>query len=222
MRHPGFDKEWPPIGNQITCYNCQINNTCTCRNNIYYPPSGVPSVAFGNLLGDSNLEMVFGYDDGTVSCYDSSATEQWKFSFANELQIDPQLSAISCSEPVIADLNADGIPEILFNTYGYPQQGLNNQYLMILNNTGQLLYKVDLDTATTNPQGQYNGNGNGAAGAPTVADVNGDGQLEVLLHTFDGRLLMFTIPGSAPNCLVWPTGRGGYLRKGQPDVPYTY
>ena len=28
------------------------------------------------------------------------------------------------------------------------------------------------------------------------------------------QLLVYTVPGSAENCLPWPTGRGNYLRNG--------
>lgn len=48
-------------------------------------------------------------------------------------------------------------------------------------------------------------------------DLDGDGQLEVLVQTFDHGLDVFTVPGSAENCLMWPTARGGPLRSGQLD-----
>jgi hypothetical protein len=56
---------------------------------------------------------------------------------------------------------------------------------------------------------------------PTVADVDGggDGTLEIVVSLKDGvdhvrQLLDYTVPGSAENCLPWPTGRGNYLRNG--------
>ena len=51
--------------------------------------------------------------------------------------------------------------------------------------------------------------------SPIIADLDGDGQLEVFVQTFDHGLDVFTIPGSAENCLLWPTARGGPLRMGQ-------
>jgi hypothetical protein len=80
---------------------------------------------------------------------------------------------------------------------------------MILSASGTVLHDVPL------PDPGYNGNGNGAPAAPTVGDVDGDGQLEILVQTFDHGLDVFTVPGSGTNCVVWPTARGGPLRMGQ-------
>ena len=45
-----------------------------------------------------------------------------------------------------------------------------------------------------------------------------DGQLEILVQTFDHGLDIFTIPGSGCNCLLWTTARRGALRMGQPSA----
>ena len=50
-----------------------------------------------------------------------------------------------------------------------------------------------------------------------VADLTGDGQLEIFVQTFDHGMDVFTEPGSAENCLLWPTARGGPLRTGAPQ-----
>ncbi len=34
------------------------------------------------------------------------------------------------------------------------------------------------------------------------------------MTTFDHGIDVFTVPGSAANCLPWPTGRGNLLRNG--------
>jgi hypothetical protein len=53
---------------------------------------------------------------------------------------------------------------------------------------------------------------------PTIADLDGDGTLEIVVNPKDedrkNSVLVFTVPGSAPNCLPWPTGRGNDLRSG--------
>jgi hypothetical protein len=48
----------------------------------------------------------------------------------------------------------------------------------------------------------------------TIGDLDGDGTLEIVVSTFDHGVDVFTAPGSASNCLLWPTGRGNYLRNG--------
>ena len=50
--------------------------------------------------------------------------------------------------------------------------------------------------------------------APDIGDLDGDGQLEILVQTFDHRLDVFRVPGSADNWVLWPTARGGPLRTG--------
>lgn len=85
---------------------------------------------------------------------------------------------------------------------------------MILSAGGAVLHDLLL------PNPSHNGNGNGAPAAPTVGDIDGDGQLEVLVQTFDHGLDVFTIPGSGTNCLPWSTARGGPWRMGQQNGPW--
>ena len=49
--------------------------------------------------------------------------------------------------------------------------------------------------------------------------VEGDGPLEIIVSLKDGedrvrQLQVYTVPGSGGDCLLWPTGRGSYLRDG--------
>jgi len=64
------------------------------------------------------------------------------------------------------------------------------------------------------PDPGHNRNGNGAPAAPVIADLNGDGQLEILVQTFDHGTDVFTVPESAESGLLWTTARGGFLRIG--------
>jgi len=221
-RKTGFDNTLPITGNTLGCQSCQTQafGVCTCTTGGYYPPRSIPAIAFGDLgLGNSNPEMVFAFDDGRVVCYDYTGTLRWAFDFGADVGISPQVSYIGASESLIVDLNKDGLPEVIFFTYGYPLATLANEWLYILNGqTGAKLWKISYNDASTNPASQFNGNGNGIAGAPTIEDIDGDGTLEILGVTFDGRLIVWNVPGSGTNCQLWRTGRGGYLRKGQPDV----
>ena len=116
------------------------------------------------------------------------------------------------SEVVVADLNQDNQPELIFTTFGDPETivpGQEHGYLMIADNTGHVLHDVVL------PEQGTNGNGKGAPAAPTVGDLTGDGQLEIIVQTFEVGCFIFTVPGSAPNHMPWPTGRGTYLRDGR-------
>ena len=171
--------------------------------NGWYPPSGVPATTIVNIVGDPRPEIVVSLNDGYVYAFDSTGQRLWRTNTRHGLAI-----AFN-SETTVADLNQDGSPELLLTTFGDPDVH-SSGYLMILSaSNGAVLRDIPL------PNPGHNGNGNGAPAAPAVGDLDGDGQLEVFVQTFDHGLDVFTIPGSATNCVMWTTARGGPLRSGQ-------
>jgi hypothetical protein len=52
--------------------------------------------------------------------------------------------------------------------------------------------------------------------APSIADLDGDGRLEIVLTTFDHGLDVYRVPRSDAKHVPWPTARGGLLRAGSP------
>jgi hypothetical protein len=171
----------------------------------WYPPSGVPATTIVNITGDGRPEIVVSLNDGYVYAFDATGQRLWRTSTRHGLNISFN------SETTVADLNQDGVPELLLATFGDPDVA-SSGYLMILSAAdGAVLHDVPL------PNPGNNGNGNGAPAAPAVGDLDGDGLLEVFVQTFDHGLDVFEIPGSATNCPLWPTARGGPLRSGQLD-----
>ena len=170
----------------------------------WYPPAGVPAAAAVNLQGDSAPEIVVSLNDGFMRAFTAQAGELWRYNYTHGKAV------MYASEPVVADLNQDGSPEVIFTTYGAPAVQDSGR-LIILGADGRRLHDIAL------PNPGYNGNGNGAPAAPTVGDLDGDGRLEIFVQTFDHGMDVFTVPGSAGNCLPWPTARGGPLRMGQPN-----
>ncbi|MGD8441688.1 MAG: VCBS repeat-containing protein [Holophagae bacterium] len=172
----------------------------------WYPPTGVPAPTIVNLVGDSRPEIVVSLNDGFVSAFDHTGQRLWRTTTRHGLPISFN------SETTVADLNQDGAPELLLATFGDPDVH-SSGFLMVLSAaTGAVLHDVPL------PNPGHNGNGNGAPAAPAVGDLDGDGQLEVVVQTFDHGIDVFTIPGSADNCVMWPTARGGPVRSGQADL----
>jgi hypothetical protein len=167
----------------------------------YYPPSGVPAPALANILGDSRPEIVAAINDGAIYAISPDAQLLWRYDYAKGA------GKTFASEPVLVDLNRDGVPEVVFGTYSLQKNGGR---LVVLDNTGQELYDITLEN-----QDDGGGNGIGVPAAPSVADIDGDGTLEIVLLTFDHGVDVYTVPGSGTQCLPWPTGRGNLLRNGQ-------
>ena len=110
---------------------------------------------------------------------------------------------------VAADLNRDGVPELVFGVYGLtPGSGR----LVVLTATGKLVSDRRL------PNQRANGNGVGIAAAPSIGDLDGNGTLEIVTLSIDHGLDVFTVPGSRAGTAPWPTGRGGLLRAGAPGA----
>jgi hypothetical protein len=171
----------------------------------WYPPTGVPAAAVVDIQGDARPEIIVSLNDGLLHAFDAEAHHLWAYDYTGGRSI------AFASEVAVADLNQDGSPEVIFTTYGDPNVR-DSGHLIVLAANGGLLHDVPL------PNPGYDGNGNGAPAAPTVADLYGDGRLEILVQTFDHGLDIFTVPGSAPNCLLWSTARGGPLRTGAPNA----
>ena len=170
----------------------------------WYPPGGVPAATTVDIQGDAHPEIVVSLNDGFIHAFDANAQELWKYNFTFGKAV------MYATEVTVADLNQDGSPELLLATYGDPDV-LDSGNLIILAADGTELFAVPL------PDPGDNGNGNGAPAAPAVGDLDGDGQLEIFVQTFEHGMDVFKIPGSGTNCLLWPTARGGPLRMGQPN-----
>jgi hypothetical protein len=172
----------------------------------WYPPRNPPAPTIVNISGDGRPEILYGAHDGYIYCVSAEAKRLWRRDIRHGRAI------MYSSEITVADLNRDNIPELILTTYGDPENitpGKAHGYLMILDNSGKLLFDIQLPGQGTN------GNGKGAPAAPTVMDINGDGTLEILTQTFGAGFFIYTVPGSAGNQLLWPTARGNFLRDGQ-------
>jgi len=80
--------------------------------------------------------------------------------------------------------------------------------LHILDSLGNPLHEVPLPAA-------YGGESwNGALAAPTLGNIDGHPDLEVVLNTANSGLVAYDLPGSAGARILWGTGRGNFQRSG--------
>lgn len=142
------------------------------------------------------LEFVFAGFDGTVHAVSANNSELWHWQFGDR-------PGLFTGGLVAADLSSDGRPELIFNTYSI-DSGVSE--LIILAANGAPLWRLPLPDR-------------GAMPVPTVADIDGDGALEIVVSLKDAvererQVLVYRVEGSSPNCLPWPTGRGNLQRTG--------
>jgi hypothetical protein len=162
-----------------------------------------PNPAAADLDGDGRLEIVYSSYDGRVHAFWLDKTEHgnWPFSVYSPAEGTYRFA----SEPAIADLDADGHAEVIFASWA--QKGsYKTGKLHILDYLGNPLYQVDLPGAYGSP------NWNGALAAPTLADIDADADLEVVLNTAHSGMVAYDLPGTAAAIVLWGTGRGNFLR----------
>ena len=167
----------------------------------WYPPTGIPVPTVVDLTNDPGLEIVVSLNDGHVHAFSAAADHLWSVDYRHGKPI------MYSSEVTAVDLDGDESLELVFATFGDPAQ-TDSGNLMIVSADGSVLHDVPL------PDPGSNGNGNGAPAAPGIGDLDGDGQLEIFVQTFDHAMDVFTVPGSDTGMLTWPTARGGPLRSG--------
>ena len=173
--------------------------------------SAQPNPVTIDLDGDGITEILFPSSDGKMHCFWLDKTEKgsWPYSVNNLVEGFYRFA----SEPAVADLDNDGHGEVIFASW--TEKGSNaTGKLHILDYMGHVLHEIDLPSA-------FGGSDwNGALAAPTLADIDGDGEIEVVLNTAHSGFVAYDLPGTANARILWGTGRGSYLREGgNGDVP---
>jgi hypothetical protein len=138
--------------------------------------------------------------DGFMRCYSNAGAVEWQVQFGAAGN-----SFTGAGEAVAGDLDNNGVPEIVFTTYSIQS---DCSYLVILNAAGALVHRIPIS-------------GRGSMAAPTLADVDNDGTIEIILSLKDARggglggVQIWNVASALKNNLDWPTGRGNYLRTGE-------
>jgi len=141
------------------------------------------TITVAELDGDNEPEIVFGTDL-------TGDQDTGQGVFALNLDGTPVagiwpviLNADVRSSPAVADLDLDGLDEIVIGTYGIPNT------LLILDQDGSLLGKV-----TTS---------NSIISSPALADLNGDRIPEIIVGTSDATLMVLKADGTSFSS-AWP------------------
>jgi hypothetical protein len=169
-----------------------------------------PSPVVADLDGDGQKEILFASYDGRVHAFWLDKIEHGSWPYA-VYQSAEEVYRFA-SEPVVADLDDDNTAEVIFTSWVQKGTGRTGK-LHILDYHGSVIHEVDLPLAFDSSDW------NGGLAAPTLANIDGDADLEVVINTAHSGVVAYDLPGTANANILWQTGRGSYFRNGATDVP---
>ncbi|WP_369177728.1 FG-GAP-like repeat-containing protein [Candidatus Thiodubiliella endoseptemdiera] len=167
-------------------------NTGTTSNPAYEAKTGddnpfngidVGYVSAPNLAdidGDGDLDLVVGEDDGTLKYYQNTGTTSNPAYEAKTGGSNPfnSIDVGDSSKPTLADIDGDGDLDLVV--------GERNGTLKYYQNTGTTSSPAyEVKTGGNNP---FNGIDVGGYSSPTLADIDGDGDLDLVVGKDDGTL----------------------------------
>jgi hypothetical protein len=138
------------------------------------------SAALADVNGDGQTDVIIGNDasdcipcgtsrGGILRALDGSGRELWQF----------RVGEIIKSSPAVGDIDGDGVAEIVFGTgeywwYQNPREGkprpADSTKVFVVDLQGRLKWSRDTGAVTV--------------GSPALADINGDGRLDVAMATW--------------------------------------
>jgi hypothetical protein len=174
--------------------------------------TAVPNPAAADLDGDGRLEILYPSYDGKLHAYWLDKTEHGSWPHAVPATGAGNDTFRFASEPVVADLDGDGQAEVLFTSW--PRKDVGGVgHLHVLSSLGVQMHRVAL------PAPDIGGTYNGGLGAPTLANIDADPDLEVVIGTVASGVVAYDLPGTANARVLWGTGRGGQRRTGSVEIP---
>ena len=171
-----------------------------------------PNPVAADLDGDGFKEILFPSFDGKLHAYWLDKTEHGDWPYTLPASGAAGDDFRFASEPVVADLDNDGHAEVIFTSWPKKSTGRVGQ-LHILDYLGHELYRIDL------PVPANGATWNGALGAPTIANIDADSNLELVIGTVASGVVVYTLPNTTTARMLWETGRGNYARTGLAPAP---
>lgn len=167
----------------------------------------MPNPVAADLDHDGYKEILYSSYDGRLHAYWLDKTEHgaWPYAVTKQNENFIRFS----SEPVVVDLDNDGQAEVIVTTWTQKESNAAGQ-LLILSSMGNLLHAVDLPRSDDD--------WDGALAAPTIAEIDGDADYEIVIGTAHTGIVAYDLPNSANARILWGTGRGNALRNGRAPV----
>jgi hypothetical protein len=143
------------------------------------------SPALADINSDGKLDIVVGTNKGYVVARRHDGVLLWEHDVAPDFGMAPDSQFIA-SSPAVADIDADGQPEIIVGTGSHfsPQYLCAHGGVIVLNHNGQVQNGWPTHTVD-----QYaDGCRDAVYASPAVGDLDNDGDMEVVATSFDKRI----------------------------------
>ena len=173
--------------------------------------NNVPNPVVADLDGDGRKEILYPSYDGRVHAYWLDKTEHgsWPFEVYNPAEGFLRFA----TEPIVVDLDSNGKAEVIFASWTQNDSDHPGK-LYIVSWDGNLIQSLDLPWDASDRRG-------GSLAAPTIANIDADPDMELVVGTINRGLVAYDIANSSRARILWGTGRGGYQRTGlAPAVIY--
>ncbi len=165
--------------------------------------SAQPNPVLADLDGDGELEILYASYDGRVHAFWLDKNEHYNWPY----EVYTSGPYRFATEPTVADLDNDGAAEVIFASWVEKGSYLTGK-LHILDYQGNPIHEISLPAAFGSPDW------NGVLAAPTLANIDADADLEVVLNTAHSGFVAYDLPGTQNARVLWGTGRGNYQRTG--------
>jgi uncharacterized repeat protein (TIGR01451 family) len=195
---------WSGNGHDWTAIPIPDGNARPVSENYNVIESNMSNPVAADLDANGEMEILYASYDGRVHAYWLDKTEHYSWPY----EVYTGGAYRFASEPAVADLDNDGDAEVIFTTWTQKNSGLGG-HLVIVNYDGTLLSQTPLpDNRSSSPTW------NGALAAPTLANIDDDANLEIVVNTAYAGIVAYEVPGTEDAQILWGTGRGNYQRTG--------